>query len=169
MGCLLWVWSVISAIPLQVIQFTNPTVHLLHIPQCTLQNRNVHISALNGALWDMEQVHCGICEIGRLPFQWKAVDVEYSRHWVLNIRDVFYRITYCILFCVVSWWGLHVEKFSTLLVLCEGNPSITSGFLYIEPPKRSFDVCFVSSLTSCWTNSGVAIDLRHHATHIMSV
>ena len=27
-------------------------MHLLHIPQCT-----------NGALWDIEQVHCGICEI----------------------------------------------------------------------------------------------------------
>ena len=35
-----------------------------HIPQCTIQNRNVHISVLNGALWDMEQVHYGICEIG---------------------------------------------------------------------------------------------------------
>ena len=41
-------------------------MHLFHIPQCTIQNRNVHISVLNGALWDMEQVHCGICEIGLL-------------------------------------------------------------------------------------------------------
>ena len=39
-------------------------MHLLHIPQCTIQNSNVHISVLNGALWDMEQVHYGICEIG---------------------------------------------------------------------------------------------------------
>ena len=45
-------------------KFTNPTMHLSHIPQCTIQNRNVHISDLNGALWDMGQVHCGICEIG---------------------------------------------------------------------------------------------------------
>ena len=48
-------------------QFTNPRMHLLHIPQCSIQNRNVHISVLNGALWDMEQVHSGICEIGLLP------------------------------------------------------------------------------------------------------
>ena len=40
-------------------------MHLSHIPQCTIQNRNVHISVLNGALWDMGQVHCGICEIGQ--------------------------------------------------------------------------------------------------------
>ena len=29
-------------------------------------NENVHISVLNGALWDMEQVHSGICELGQL-------------------------------------------------------------------------------------------------------
>ena len=38
----------------------NPRMHLFHIPQCSIQNRNVHISVLNGALWDMEQVHSGI-------------------------------------------------------------------------------------------------------------
>ena len=41
-------------------------MHLFHIPQCSIQNRNVYISVLNGALWDMEQVHAGICEIGLL-------------------------------------------------------------------------------------------------------
>ena len=41
-------------------------MHLSHIPQCIIQNRNVHIFVLNGALWDMEQVHCGIGEIGLL-------------------------------------------------------------------------------------------------------
>ena len=45
---------------------TNPRMHLFHIPQCSIQNRNVHISVLNGALWDMEQVHSGICEFGEL-------------------------------------------------------------------------------------------------------
>ena len=45
---------------------TNPTKHLFHIPQYTIQNRNWHISAPNGELWDMEQVHCGICESGQL-------------------------------------------------------------------------------------------------------
>ena len=37
-------------------------MQLSHIPQCSIQNRNVHISVLNGALWDMEQLHSGICE-----------------------------------------------------------------------------------------------------------
>ena len=30
--------------------------------------QNVHISVLCGALWDMEQLHRGICEIGLLRF-----------------------------------------------------------------------------------------------------
>ena len=41
----------------------NPRMHLFHIPQSSIQNRNVHISVLHGALWDMEQVHSGICEL----------------------------------------------------------------------------------------------------------
>ena len=49
-----------------VTKFTNPRMHLFPIPQCFIQNRNVNISVLNGILWDMEQVHSGICEIGLL-------------------------------------------------------------------------------------------------------
>ena len=44
-------------------------MHLFHIPQYSIKNRNVHISVLNEeALLDMEQVHSGICEIGLLRF-----------------------------------------------------------------------------------------------------
>ena len=39
-------------------------MHLSHIPQYTIQNWNVHISVINGVLWDIRQVQCGICEIG---------------------------------------------------------------------------------------------------------
>ena len=41
-------------------------MRLFHIPQYTIQNRNMYISVLNDALSDTEQVHCGICEIGLL-------------------------------------------------------------------------------------------------------
>ena len=51
-------------IPPNQTNFTNPQMHFFHIPQCSIQNRNVHISVLNGALWDMEEVHSGICELG---------------------------------------------------------------------------------------------------------
>ena len=40
---------------------------MFYFPQFSyIENRNVHISVLNGALWDMEQVHSGICETGLL-------------------------------------------------------------------------------------------------------
>ena len=40
-------------------------MHLPRTPQCPIQNRNVHIYVVNGALWDKEKVSCGmICEIG---------------------------------------------------------------------------------------------------------
>ena len=38
----------------------------MYIPKCSIQNRNVYISVLNGALWDMEQVYSGISELGQL-------------------------------------------------------------------------------------------------------
>ena len=42
--------------------FPDPTTRLSHIPQCTIQNRDLHISVLNAELWDMRHVHRGICE-----------------------------------------------------------------------------------------------------------
>ena len=58
--------------------FTNPRMHLFHIPQCSTQNRNVHISVLNGAWWNMEQVHSGICELRQLA-------MLYQDHIILPI------------------------------------------------------------------------------------
>ena len=34
-----------------------PQFHLSYIPQCTTHNRNVYISVLSGALWDIGQMH----------------------------------------------------------------------------------------------------------------
>ena len=44
-------------------------MHLFHIPQCTIQNRKVHISVLNGALWDMGEEHCGIYEFSLITIK----------------------------------------------------------------------------------------------------
>ena len=63
-------------------------MRLFHIPYCSIQNKNVHISVLNGALWDMEQVHSGICELGQF---FHMIDSDaiclHSQHngsWNLN-------------------------------------------------------------------------------------
>ena len=55
-------------------------MHLFYIPQCNIQNRNVHISVLNVALWDMEQVHSGICEIVLLQHTDHKFGVYLSDH-----------------------------------------------------------------------------------------
>ena len=50
----------------QQTNFTNPRMHLFHIPQCSIWNRNVHISVLNETLWYMENAQSEICEFGQL-------------------------------------------------------------------------------------------------------
>ena len=62
-------------------------MHLSHIPQCTVQNRNVHISVLNGALWDMGQVYYGICEIGHAGYHitlWLTLLHKIQLYYILK-------------------------------------------------------------------------------------
>ena len=54
-------------------------MHLFDIPQCSIQNRNMHISALNGALWDMEHVHSEISEL----VQWTC----FHLNWFVEINS----------------------------------------------------------------------------------
>ena len=57
-------WSFFPRV--QFTNFANPRMYMFPIPQCSIQNRNVHIYVLHGALWDMEQGQPGICELGQL-------------------------------------------------------------------------------------------------------
>ena len=61
-------------------------MHLFHIPQCITQNRNVHISALNDALLDMEQAHCGIWDwsFGK-PLLEPVPDILIIKSWKLKL------------------------------------------------------------------------------------
>ena len=64
--------------------FPHPT---MHHSQCTIKNRNVHISVLNGVLWDMEQVYCVICEIGLLIIMSLNPGIPSRLHkWVLMLN-----------------------------------------------------------------------------------
>ena len=45
-----------------------------------------------------------------------------------------------------AWWRNQMETFSALLVLCEGNPPVTSGFPSQRPVMWSFDVFFILHL-----------------------
>ena len=74
-------------------------MHLFHITQCTIRNRNVLILLLNGALLDMGQVLCGICYLAKLwrmiyvgnnfvvPHLWCYTVVSFPLHWRHNDHD----------------------------------------------------------------------------------
>ena len=61
----IWILVSLPAVPIIAIWYI-PVCTCSIFPQCTIHNRNVHISVLNDALWDMEQVHYGICELSQL-------------------------------------------------------------------------------------------------------
>ena len=44
----------------------------------------MHMSVLNGAMWGMEQVHCGICEWGQFPCK-TFTYIYIERVWVKDI------------------------------------------------------------------------------------
>ena len=91
--------------------FTNPRMHLFRIPQCSIQNRNVHISVLNGALWDMEQVHSGICKLGQLlihAITSRLVEVipvskRGHRRWCLFFIRQMLVFCWCLPIVLVPW------------------------------------------------------------------
>ena len=74
----------------QLTKFTNSTMHQSHIAQCSIQNRNVHISVLNGAFWYMGQLHCVVCEIGLYVILYTGIILcmhSASERWRYNVTS----------------------------------------------------------------------------------
>ena len=112
--------------------------HPFHIPQCSIQNRNVHISVLNGALWDMEQVHSGICEIGLLLV-------------IVRLSD--------------SWWRHQMETFFALLALCAGNSPIPVNSPHKGQWRGSLMLSLICVWMNGCVNNRETGDLRRHRAH----
>ena len=102
-------------------------MHLSYIPQYTTQNRNVHISVLSGVLWDMGQVHCGICEIGLLT---------------PHISLVMGRYELFVFFALQVWSVSHCSVIYTHIWPCYSSPLCT------------YEIFFMLNLASkhmwCW-------------------
>ena len=64
-------------------------------PQCIIQNSHVHISVLNGALWDMGQVHCGIFKIEIMWSQCLTTFMTPPFSFVFSLTPI--------------WWWIHVQ------------------------------------------------------------
>ena len=111
----------------------NPTLHLSHIPQCTIQNRHVHISVLNCALWDMGQAHCGICEF------WSIVNDEWKSNR-FRTRPSFSLVSHCsaTLPMMSALGTLNIHKsipFSLQQIHASHHP--WRKMLNVSPPSRS--------------------------------
>ena len=74
----IWLCVIVPFIMPQIEKKGYTWIQISHSPSCKFQNINVHISVLNGVLWDMRQVHCGICEFGLLV----------GIHWVHDCPSV---------------------------------------------------------------------------------
>ena len=80
---------------------------LSHIPQYTIQNRNVRISVLRCVLWDIRQVHHGI---------WKIVLLSHQHMQLLSEKSMKSEI-WCELRDTAIGLGLRV-KIITKMDLC---------------------------------------------------
>ena len=128
---------------------TNPTVHLSNIPQSTIQNRNVYISVLSGALLDMGQVHCGICEIGLLDHQERSsLNFYWAPNYVhtgkcINVickMSAILPLT-IILLKMLTHWGRVTH-------ICVSKLTIIGSDNGLSPGRRQ---------TIIWTNDGILL------------
>ena len=80
------------------------------------------------------------------------------------------QILFTMLYIALSYipcWRNDMNTLSALMALCNGNPPISDGF----PSSGACDADLWRFLccqtrVSCWTNSQVAGDLRHHNRHV---
>ena len=148
--------------------FAGPTVRLLDDLQCVVRSGSVHISVLDGALWDAWQVRCGMGEIGLslLLFN-RSVQIVV---WYLWRWDLFYVILVCIRFhvlyvscdCIMKCIFVWTQVVNKLLLLLTGliyihsgtNIKLTSIFLEYHPFRMRYMNWLISSrlhlyITSC--------------------
>ena len=95
---LIWKWAVVTVVPV-LAQFTNPRMTLFHIPQCSIQNRNVHISVLNATLRIWIRCILGFVKLVNLLYWWGSSalrlvqpEVEQSNrecHWGGHYSDYY--------------------------------------------------------------------------------
>ena len=114
---------------------------MLHIPQCSIQNRNVHISVLNGAWRGMEQVHFRICEIGPLCFCYHYFLLCFIL-WLNNVRNDENKVVQSNFYqCLVIRLLFEHQMWSIVSFL----PASNSTLSYIAMKK-------IIAISCIWTN-----------------
>ena len=105
--------------------------------------------------------------VSTVPVQWNwkyitLISWWICRHWMH--WNLFGNNSRCSQWWKIPWWRHQVEKFSTLLALCEENSPVTSEFSSQKPVTQSFDVFFDLHL-NCWEHNRNAGDSRRHRAH----
>ena len=90
-----------------------PEYTCFYIPQCSIQNRDVNISVLNGALRDMAQMHSGICETGLLE---DMIYIPKQAHTFLLCRVFCLFVLFLFLFFLVCFCFLSRTYFVAMLI-----------------------------------------------------
>ena len=109
----------------------------------------------------------------------KAGDLGRHRtHYDVTVMDKYYlcprlkpMMTQCttrICFNGPRWHDVMIQKLSSWLALCEGNPPIIGGLPSQKTSNAEFWCVFAVRWTSCWINSRVVGNLRRHGAHSMT-
>ena len=125
----------------QKTNITHSTMHLFHFPQCNIQSRNMHISVLTDALWDMGEMHHGNCDIGllsqvprpsiNLSFitdskQYSLAKQNAQPNGDVSVRICIYSVSFCVFafiytcvfFLVFFYWFVLLYFFSLAFWFC---------------------------------------------------
>ena len=87
------------------------------------------------------------------------------RWWVLQLMTTIGKRGFECVKCISDTCMIRASsngKFSALLAICAGNPSITGGFPSQRPATRSFNVSLICAGTNGWENNQDTGDLNRH-------
>ena len=144
-----------------------PTMHYFITEMCTC----VHILLQNCELWDMGEVHCGICEMGILCYNWllqqdmALLSLQYHCCLDTSSENVCSIFLVCAIFCSHSYGDLHlwlVDSPHKGPVVQKGLPSheIIMSFVWVylqaacfwDTPSASLDLLLYS----------LSLENKHH-------
>ena len=76
-------------------------------------------------------------------------------HLLYNEHYWYYRV-------LCTWWCHHMETFSALVALCEGNPLVSGRFPSQRPVARALKFALICAWTNNWANNRETGDLRRN-------
>ena len=149
------------------------TMHLSNISQCAIRNRNVHISVLNGVLWDMGLAYCGIYEFGLLccgtshgnPMTWDPLSIvgalwgeSIGDTWISSKGKLCVSLMFPLLLCYATQMAVKQSGYQLL----KGHDDYATRLqrlhqIFTVPNKHTFNWSMIAldkryflKLWGCW-------------------